>query len=270
MADSKLAKWFITAELSALREMLGFGYERLAEYLGVSAATIINWETGKHVPQRSVIKDICGEAGVEKSRTEFLLFVVDNYKQPGLVANLHTRNVRMVEQGERTAGYIFKFESEYVPGPLQLSGYHNEVLPNGGDGHSEAMRRKTKRGKVLEARGEEPQVQMLIGYNALRHLRHMAQWERQIERLLQADEQPRWELRVIDGLHRGSRGSFDFFKPAGLPEAGPAFVYTESVDQSRYIEDAAVLDWYDQLRSEIWDLGKPIKEIFNDGIQLLA
>lgn len=272
MADSKLAKWYITAELAALRELIGLSQAGLAKELGVSAGTIKNWEDGKTVPLRSVAKDIGQMAGAEQSRIEFLCFVIDNYKVPGLVANLHSRNVRMVEQGERTAGYIFKFEPEYIPGPSQLAAYHDEVLPLEGprSEHNGARRRKIHRGKVLRSRRDNPRVEMLIGYNALRHLRSMRHWERQTEVLLEDSERPNWEIRVIDGLHKGSRGGFERYMPVGFPGAGPGFVYTESLDQSRYLEDETTLAWYDQLRGEIWDLGKPIKEIFSGGIQLLA
>ncbi len=273
MGDSRLAKWFIRAELEALRGMAELTPGGLAELLGYTTQSIMNWETGVNVPRRSVVKDICDVAGAEESRKRFLLFVVDNYKKPDLVANLHTRNVRMVEQGERTAGDIFKFEPEFIPGPLQLPSYHNEVLSDEGQ-HSEfissALKRKLRRGRLLESRRDLPQIQVLIGYNALRHLRFMVQWERQIEVLLAASERPNWEIRVIDGLHRASRGNFDLYKPGNSPEAGPAFVYTESLDQSRYLEDAVTVRWYDQLRSEIWDMGEPIKETFSGGIQLLA
>lgn len=270
MADSRLAKWYITAELTALRAILGLSEAGLARALGVSAATIRNWESGKTVPLRSVAKDIGQMAGVEQSRIDFLCFVIDNYKVPGLVANLHTRNVRMVEQAERTYGSIFKFEPEYIPGPLQLPGYQDEVLPSSGNEHAEARKRRDIRGKVLKDRTGSPRVELLIGYNALRHLREMTHWDRQIESLLKASERPNWEVRVIDGLHRGSRGNFDRYEPAGFKGAGPGFVYTESLDQSRYLEDEQTLAWYDGLRREIWEPAKPIKEIFSGGIQLLA
>lgn len=269
MADSRLAKWYITAELTALRAILGLSEAGLARALGVSAATIRNWESGKTVPLRSVAKDIGQMAGVEQSRIDFLCFVIDNYKVPGLVANLHTRNVRMVEQAERTYGSIFKFEPEYVPGPLQLPGYQDEVLPSSKDA-TEARKRKLARGKVLKTRAGDPRVELLVGYNALRHLRFMTHWDRQIEALLEASERPNWEIRVIDGLHRGSRGGFERYEPAGCLGAGPDFVYTESLDQSRYLEDEKTLAWYDGLRKDIWDPAKPIKEIFSGGIQLLA
>lgn len=266
MGDSKLAKWFIGAELYALRELAGITQGELGRRLGVNYQTIASWEQGKRVPLRSVVKDVCEMARIEESRKEFLLFVVDNYKQAELVANLHTRNVRMVEQGERSSGYIFKFEPEYVPGPLQLSGYHTELLPNA---DPESLKRKLERGRVLRSR-TDVEFEALIGYNALRHLRGMVHWERQIEALLEASERPNWEIRVIDGLHRGSRGSFELYKPGDSPSAGPAFVYAESLDKSRYVEDGISLRWYDRLRTDIWDLGKPIKEIFSGGIQLLA
>ncbi|WP_335986597.1 Scr1 family TA system antitoxin-like transcriptional regulator [Glycomyces sp. MUSA5-2] len=270
MADSRLAKWYITAELTALRAILGLSEAGLARALGVSAATIRNWESGKTVPLRSVAKDIGQMAGVEQSRIDFLCFVIDNYKVPGLVANLHTRNVRMIEQAERTYGYMFKYESTFIPGPSQLDGYQHEVLRQPG---SEEQKRKQERGRTLRAR-TDAKVDMLIEYNALRHLRGMTHWDRQIEALIKDSERPDWEIRVIDGAHPAARGSFDFYKPDGLPQAGPAFVYTESLDQSRYIEDSSslanVLDWYDQLRNEVWNLGRPIKEIFDGGIQLLA
>jgi len=270
MADSRLAKWYITAELIALRTILGLTEAGLANLLGVSPGTIRNWESGKTVPLRSVAKDIGQMAGVEQSRIDFLCFVIDNYKVPGLVANLHTRNVRMVEQAERTYGYIFKFEPEYVPGPLQLSGYQDEVLPNSKDGRTESRKRRIARGKVLKDRVGGPRVELLIGYNALRHLRFMTHWDRQIEALLEASERENWEIRVIDGLHRGSRGGFERYIPAGHVSAGPGFVYTESLDQSRYLEDEQTLGWYDELRRAIWEPAKPIREIFSGGIQLLA
>lgn len=266
MADSRLAKWYITAELTALRAILGLSEAGLARALGVSAATIRNWESGKTVPLRSVAKDIGQMAGVEQSRIDFLCFVIDNYKVPGLVANLHTRNVRMVEQAERTYGSIFKYESVYIPGPFQLDGYHNELLP-GAD--SDSLKRKQARGRTLRSR-TAASMQVLIEYNALRHLRGMIHWDRQIEALIEDSNRPNWEIRIIDGIHNASRGSFDFYKTAEAPDAGPSFVYTESLDQSRYIEDEATLRWYDQLRTEVWDQGKPIKEIFSGGVQLLA
>lgn len=272
MGSSKLARWFISAELIALRELIELTQKGLGDALGFSSRTITNWEVGVSVPRRSIVKDICEMACAQQSRTDFLLFVVDNYQREGLVANLHSRNVRIIERVERTYGYLFKYEPEYVPGPFQLADYHNGVLPLEGprSEHADALKRKIERGRVLEERIDNPRVELLIGYNALRHLRAMTHWDRQIERLIRASERPNWEVRVIDGLHNGARGNFDLYRAARYPHAGPDHVYTESHDQSRYIEDALTLDWYDQLRIEIWDLGKPIKEIFSGGIQLLA
>lgn len=265
MGDSKLAKWYITAELTALRQLLKLTPAGLAKELGVTPQTIVNWEMGKHVPLRSVAKDIGQMAKVEQSRIDFLCFVIDNYKSPDIVASLQSRNIRILEHGERTAGYIFKFELEFIPGPLQEPEY-TEMLPAIG---SKTTQRRSNRSQVLDARTDAT-IEVLIARNALRHLSGIRNWEAQVKRLLMQSEKPNWEIRVIDGLHRGSKGAFEIYKPAGAPKAGPAFVYTEPPDQSRYSENDATLAWYNELRKEIWELGRPIEEVYKDGIQLLA
>ena len=50
--------------ISKKRKEKGWTQEQLAERLGVSNKTISKWETGRCMPDHSVIKDLCAELGV--------------------------------------------------------------------------------------------------------------------------------------------------------------------------------------------------------------
>lgn len=270
MADSKLAKWFIGAEIYALRSLIKISQVDLGRKLGYGYQTIASWERGIRVPKVSIIKDLCDMAKVEEARKQFLLFVAENHREPDIVANLDWRRISILEQAERTYGEVFKFENSYIPGPLQLQGYHEQVLPSSGPASARGWKQKSRRGLTLKFRKDNPVVQLVFGYDALRHLRRMTDWKRQTEELLEAAQRPNWEVLVIDDTHRGLRSGFDIYMPNDAPEAGPPFVYTESLDQSRHIEGSRELALYAEVRDEIRSIGTPIKEVFSDGIRLLA
>ncbi len=269
MGDSRLAKWFIKAELEALRLMAGLTPTELGRKLDFSAQSISNWETGVNVPKRSIVKDICGITGVDDRRKNFLIHVVDNYKSHDLVSRLDQRCIAMVEQAERTYGDIFKFEPLYIPGPVQLPAYHTEVLPVS-ERSPGGVKQKTRRRLMLESRKDRPRIQIAIGIDAFRYLDSLTHRDRQIELILEASKRQNWEIRIIDQAHRAMRGGFDMFLPSGKRAAGPPFVYCETLGHSHHFEGTAEIQLYSEVREEIWAIGKPVEEVLSENVQLMA
>jgi transcriptional regulator with XRE-family HTH domain len=52
---------YINSNIAYYRKLRGYTQEQLAEKLGVSNKTISKWETGKCMPDYSVVKNLCEE-----------------------------------------------------------------------------------------------------------------------------------------------------------------------------------------------------------------
>jgi transcriptional regulator with XRE-family HTH domain len=267
MPLSHLADWYVPAELQALYLESGLTYAQIGAKLGVSVRTIGNYLTGETRPKLAMAAKFAEVCGATEKRAGFLIHVISQMDHGKLVSDLDERNIFIVERAEATSGEFWKWEPWYIPGPLQIERYHMEKLPEQGRDPIQNWNRKQRRFLGIGNRRPAPVKRFLMSTNALRQLRGWEWAERQFNHLLTIDQWPNTEIRIVDGLHHGVEHAFDIFLPGGHPKAAPQFVYVETIDQSRHIEEPDKISLYDDRYKGLWSIGSRIGGRLDDWIQ---
>ncbi|MCD0446624.1 helix-turn-helix transcriptional regulator [Glycomyces sp. A-F 0318] len=267
MPLSRVAEWYVLAELAALITESDLTYAQIAEPLGVSTRTVQNYVSGDTRPKAGMAARLAQICGAAEKRIDFLTHVISQLDSGVIVSDLNKRNIFIVERGEATAGEIWKFEPMYVPGPFQTLRYHLEMLPEQGQNPMQNWQRKLQRYTTLKNRRNAPAIRTIMHANALRVMQGWDGAEEQFEHLLEIGRWPNSEIRIVDGLIYGFEHAHDHYRPAGFLAAPPPFVYVEAIDQSRHIEEPEKIDlYYDRVRS-IWQPGRDFGGRFNDWIR---
>jgi transcriptional regulator with XRE-family HTH domain len=267
MPLSKLADWYVPAELQALYEESRLTYAQIGAKLGVSVRTIGNYMTGETRPKLAMAAKFAEICGANELRTEFLVHVISQLDLGRIVSDLEERNIFIVERAEATSGEFWKWEPWYIPGPLQIERYHMEILPEQGLSPIQNWQRKQRRFLTIGNRRPAPVMHFLMSTNVLRQLRDWEWAERQFDHLLEIDQWPNCEIRILEGLHHGVEHSFELYLPGNRPKAAPSFVYVETIDQSRHIEEPGTIGLYDGRVKGMWSFGTRIGGRLDDWIQ---
>jgi transcriptional regulator with XRE-family HTH domain len=266
MPLSRLADWYVLAELNALVQQTGLTQQQVAEAVGVSARTITNYVTGETRPKAGLALSYALACGASEKRAYFLSHIIKQLDSGKIISDLEERNIFIVERAEATYGEFWKWEPWYIPGPLQIERYHMDLLGDQTHRPTYNWQRKLRRQITVEGRRPAPTMRYLIGTSAFQPL---AEWDwgsDQFRKLVEFDQMPNCEIRVLEGLHRGAEHAFDIFLPAGHAEAGPRFVYVEAFDQSRHIEDDVKFGLYHDQVKELWSHGNPIGRCLDDWV----
>lgn len=267
MPLSRVADWFVLAELNALAAETVLTQQQIADEVGVSSRTITNYLTGETRPKAGLAAYFAKACGATEKRADFLSHAIKQLDNGGIVSDVGTRNIFIVERAEATSGEIFKWEPWFIHGPCQIEQYHMEKLPETTANLRRNWQRKLRRYLTLANRRPAPVTKLLTSTNALRQLRGWEWGERQFNRLIEIDKWPNCEIRVLDGLHQGIDHSFDIYLPGELPDAPPPFVFVEALDQSRHIEEPEKISLYDGRGKSMWSFGSRIGGRLDDWIQ---
>jgi transcriptional regulator with XRE-family HTH domain len=267
MPIARIAEWFVPVELHALKRQSQLTIAQLAKKLGVSPRTITNYLTSETRPKAGMAASWARVCGADEFRIDFLSHVITQLDNGMIVSELNERNILIVELAEATSGEIWKWEPLYIPGPLQIEQYHSGILPEREPDVHVHYQRKLRRYLTLSGRRPAPQVHYLMSGNALRFLDGWEWADKQLAKLVEADQQPGCEVRVLEGLHRGMDHSFDIYIPDGQPGAPPSFVYVETLDQSRHIEEAFKVELYHDRIKHMWSSGTRIGRWLDDRSQ---
>jgi transcriptional regulator with XRE-family HTH domain len=267
MPLSRLAEWYVLAELNALVEQTDLTQQQVAEAVGVSARTITNYVTGETRPKAGLALSYALACGASEKRAHFLSHIIKQLDSGKIISDLDHRNIFIVERAEATSGEFWKWEPWYVPGPLQIERYHLEKLPEQGLSPIQNWQRKQRRFLTIASRRPTPVKRFLMSTNALRQLRGWEWAERQFNHLLEIDQWPNCEIRILDGLHHGVEHAFDMYLPGNHPGAAPPFVYVETLDQSRHIEQPEKISLYDDRVKGMWSFATRIGGRLDDWIQ---
>ena len=127
MPIARLAEWFVPVELSALWQESKLTQQQIATKLGVSARTITNYVSGETRPKAGMAASYARTCGASEKRIDFLTHVVTQLDNGVIVSELNERNIFIVERAEAASGEIWKWEPWYIPGPLQIERYHQEL-----------------------------------------------------------------------------------------------------------------------------------------------
>jgi len=267
MPLSRVAEWYVLAELAALITESDLTHAQIAEPLGVTTRTIQNYVSGETRPKAGMAARLAQICGATEKRIDFLTHVISQLDSGAIVSDLNKRNIFILERGEATSGEIWKFETQYVPGPFQIKRYHMEKLPEPSNNLLRNWERKLRRYTTIRKSKPAPIVNALMSTHVLRQIRDWDGAEQQFNHLLEIDRWPNCEIRLLDSLQYGAEHSFELYLPGGRPKAPPPFVYVESVDQSRHIEDAAKLGLYDGRIKTMWSAGQRIEGRLDDWIR---
>jgi transcriptional regulator with XRE-family HTH domain len=267
MPIARIAEWFVPVELNALKRQSKLTQQQIATKLGVSVRTITNYLTSETRPKAGMAAQYARVCGASEKRIDFLSHVITQLDNGAIVSELSDRNIFIVELAEATSGEILKWEPWYIPGPLQIEQYHTQMLPEKEPNPMQHYQRKLKRYMTLMGRRPAPMVRYLVSGSAMRMLDGWEWRDKQIARLLEADRHPNSEVRVLEGLHYGIEHSFDIYLPDGRPDAPPPFVYVETIDQSRHIEEPIKVELYDGRGNGMWSSGARIGRWLDDRVQ---
>jgi transcriptional regulator with XRE-family HTH domain len=267
MPLSTVAEWFYRADVEALTKESDLTYAQIAAVLGVSVRTIQNYVSGETRPKAGMVARLAQICGAAEMRIDFLTHVISQLDNGKIVSDLNERNIFIVERAEATAGEFWKWEPWYIPGPLQCRCYHLEMLPEQGVSPMQNWERKHRRFLTISRRRPAPIMRFLMSANVLRQIQSWDGAEEQFNHLLEIDQWPNCEIRVLDGLHYGVEHAFDLFQPGGLIKAPPPFVYVETVDQSRHVEEDTKVDLYYDRVKRMWSAGQRIGGRLDDWIR---
>ncbi|WP_100447743.1 Scr1 family TA system antitoxin-like transcriptional regulator [Glycomyces xiaoerkulensis] len=261
MGISSAAEWFLPVELMAIRIESGRSQRWIANAIGKHTNTVGYWERRERLPDAANVVAICRKLGVDAERTFFLEHVAEQLNTSGIVSDLHQRNIFIVERAEQYYGVLIKVLTRYIPGLLQIEDYHMGLLPDPmGDPTPKIAhwKRKERRIAAWEARTNARST-FIIDASAIADLDRLPSRSRdkQIQRLKEIDARPNCEVQVMQGPPLTPHG-FELFLPGGAPNAGPSFVYVESLDQSRHIEDAESLALYHRVVDDLTPRVTPI------------
>lgn len=253
----KLIKAYLVAEINALMHEKGWNAPQLARVLGKHVNTVRSWLNGERLPDVANIRFICDETEADPARKAYMEHVREQLNQGSeVVSDLGKRNLFIVEAAERTYGKVVKWDPVLFPSLAQSEAFHMKLLLDPIEDPARKVRnwmRKQRRRDVLFGRfgvGDSLAAEIYVPATAFGYLDRLTVREKgeQIEWLLEMDALEGCEVQVVQTPYIVPF-AFDFFAGEGRPEAGPDFVYVETLDQSRHVVDPVKLDLYDQSRS---------------------
>lgn len=266
---SELIEWFVTAELMAIRNEMGWSRTRLGAAINKHANTIRGWEIGDRLPDKANVALICRMLQVDAARGAFLEHVIEQLHQgPGVVSDLDQRGLYIVEIAERKYGELRKWDPLLLNGLVQTEDYHMNLLAEPLDGPARKIKnwkRKQRRQEDFFQRGDRASLKTLtpaIAIAALGGL-HSEEEEAQVRRLIELDSLRNCDIRVVNRPHEVLH-AFDMFQAGDAQGVGPNFVYVEAIDQARHIVEPDKLALYDLAWSVLWGDAVPIGR-FLDG-----
>ncbi|GAA4906079.1 DNA-binding XRE family transcriptional regulator [Stackebrandtia albiflava] len=235
--------------LQRLRGEAAMSVAEAASELDVDRDTVRRWETGAHVPKKSALEHLGRLYGASADEVRHLVKLSRDSKRPGLWEGADVpQQMRQLYESEPAAESIQTLELALIPGLLQTPEYHlasqevELVLPPERAGSARRVRER----RQSEVFGLEspPKMTFIMAAAALQNLsNHPGVGPGQVARLREVNAMERAEVLVLHGcLHAGMVGSFTIVHP---PEGlARPFVYVESVDGGRYVEDRDVVFSY--------------------------
>ncbi len=252
------------AELRRLRETRGLTVEQAGEHIHRSGPTISRMETGQFRFIARNVADLLDLYGVtDAEQRQALLALAKESRKPAWwhsYGDLVPRWFQVYIGLEAEASTITTFESLLVPGLLQTEDYARAVIRAASPAlpaHEvdRAVELRMNRQKIL-AEDQPVQLWAILDEAVIRrHVGSPAIMARQLDRLIEASEQPGVTIQVVPftaGAHAGMISSFTIL---GFPDTGgaPETVYIEAPTGSLYLEKPTEVrryeSWMNQLRS---------------------
>ncbi|ETA02149.1 transcriptional regulator, XRE family [Frankia sp. CcI6] len=252
------------AELRRLRDAKELTVDQAGEHIHRSGPTISRMETGQFRFITRNVADLLDLYGVtDADQRQALLALAKESRKPAWwhsYGDLVPRWFQVYIGLEAEASTITTFESLLVPGLLQTEDYARAVIRAASPelpAHEvdRAVELRMNRQKILTS--DQPVQLWAILDEAVirRHVGSPAIMARQLDRLIEASDQPGVTIQIVPftaGAHAGMISSFTIL---GFPDTGgaPEMVYIEAPTGSLYLEKQAEVrryeTWMNQLRS---------------------
>jgi transcriptional regulator with XRE-family HTH domain len=251
-AGSPVRRWRLGKRLRELREAAGKSQDDAAGYLGVKRPTISRLENGRNAILAKNVKFLCQLYGVGAPEVDMLVRQAEESNDRGWWLSYSDTMPNWFETYvgfEADASAIWTYESELVPGLLQVPSYVRALKAVHEDDGDETETVKSisfrlARQKRLETRA--PVLRAVLNESVLRRRFGSAEdMMEQIEHLINVSLRDNVTLQVLPfdvGLHTSMKGPFSMLT---LPdEPAPNFVYLEHQDGAVYLERPTDLTRY--------------------------
>lgn len=230
-------------ELKARREAAGLTVEEAAAQLGWSYSKLNRFEIARAIPSPADVGHMLDLYDAEANDREDLIKLARDAKERGWWEGwkgIWRGSYVALEDG---ATAIRTWETQLVPGLLQIDSYARSVIQAGLPGHDRADidRRVQARmaRKTLLSREESPQFEAIMDEAVLRRpIGGRTVMREQLHALLAGGQRPSIAVRVLpftSGDHAGLDGSFTILE---FGDRDPAVTFTEDLTGERYVEDA--------------------------------
>lgn len=246
---SLVRRWRLGKHLRELRTAAGRSQEEAGAYAGIRAATVSRIENGKHAILPKNVRAFCQLYDVGAPLVDTLVRQAEESNERGWWLSYSDTMPNWFETWvgfEADAKEIRVYQSELVPGLLQVPDYTRAMRASYGPGASEDELAKSvafrlERRKRFEAR--PPIYQVVLNEAVVR--RPVGEMRAQLEHLADFSLRDNVTLQVLPfaaGPHASMKGSFSLLT---LPEEpNPNFVYLEHDDGAVYLERPSDLDRY--------------------------
>jgi transcriptional regulator with XRE-family HTH domain len=267
--SSKLAKWLPGREIRIRRLERKLSQSAVGRFVKRSDQTVAKWERGEKCPDLGQMWPLAEYLGMDEGFRACMIQIARNEHEQNFQADRRF-NALCLSMAERSNGLILKWETYFIPGIAQTRAYHFDFVKVGSNGTDEQANRgwafKKERQQAILRRTDNPQVKLLISATATESLRHLSEEarEEQIDRLVELDALPNWEIRILDTMYPEGAHAFSVYKPEGAEFGSPPFVYAEVWDASWCIEERDRIARYDELWQLLWGKSIPLREFLNE------
>ncbi|HEY1093759.1 MAG TPA: Scr1 family TA system antitoxin-like transcriptional regulator [Glycomyces sp.] len=265
MPSSKLAKWLPGREVRVRRLERKLSQAAVGRFVKRTDQTVAKWERGEKCPDVGQMWALAAHLGMDDQLKSYMIQIAETEHEENFRADRRF-NALCLRMAELSDGEIRKWEPVFIPGIAQTQGYHFNFLPLAWDTNQDELNAgwsfKKGRQEGLLKRTDNPMVWLLIGEKAIRDLELLTATDRQkqIDRLLDLEALPTWELRILTGPYPEGAGAFDLYRPGSAEFGSPPFVYAELLDESWCIEEVGRIERYDQVWRALWAKSIPLRE----------
>jgi len=260
-----LARRTLGTMLERLRKTAGVDVTTAANHVGVVRTTIGRWERGHAAPKVGLIRALSDLYQCSPAEMTRLTALAAQSAERGIWEGAKVPpHLRALYESESTAQSIRSVELDYIPGLLQtpdyLSAMQAERVGITSD-EAEAVRRVYKQRQEVMFDGTRlPRMLFVMGPSALIYLDSLPDVQAsQIKRLKEVCQLPGVEVRVMTQLHAAMDGAFTVIEPGQGLLAEP-FVFLESADGSRYVEDRDVVSTYQRIHERVLAKAIPLED----------
>lgn len=196
----------------------------VAKDLGIDPSTLSRWESGKRVPEPAQIARILGHLGIDNSRYDEIMGMLDGVDATQWLAislpEQRQQNSALLDF-EATADTITEIAPLLIPGLVQTRGYARAIMSGGtvppDEINTRVATRLGRRDVVSAERPDPANLVVLIGEAALRQeIGSTEVMVEQLEYLLRVAGWDHVDLRVIpfsSGWHPALEGPFTLIDP---------------------------------------------------------